>query len=400
MNKLWNVFLAMSKTMLLSIAGVIALLVLMLYQLQSLTPGVSESELATRQSTETIGVIIENPVQAPYKMSVFLTTKVFNSVFGLRLVGALLGVLAVIIFFLLTRQIFDPLVSIATTAMFATSSYFLVMTRSATANVMLLSLWTIVAVGYYIRFGKRKDLGWITAALVLGTSLYVPGMILFLLPLAIWQFPHAKKSFERLHPSIIIITSVIFGILCVPLLVGVIRQPSLWREYLGLPNLIAPVLDMVKHSATAVMSIFVRSPKDPSVWLGRQPILDVFATATFAYGIVALIKQFRLDRFWLIGGILALGVLWVGITANRYGIILLLPFIYLVIGHGLQLLIQQWRSVFPKNPIARYTGVILLVTVIIAAMNFQLHRYFVAWSHSDETKQALQAQLPDTNTRQ
>lgn len=400
MKKMWNVFLAMSRTMLFAILAVIAVIILFLFQLKSLTPGISQAELATYDSARSVSVIVDNPVNAPYKAGVFVSTHVFDSAFGLRFTGAIIGILSVVIFFLLIRQIFDPLVAIATTAMFATSSYLLTMSRSALPSVTLLTLLGIVAIGYYIRFGKRKDLGWIGAAAILGISLYVPGMLLFLLPLAAWQFPQIRKSFERLQPPIIIIASVTFGLLCVPLFVSIVREPALWREYLGIPSGIAPITEMAKYSATAIASLFIMSPKDPSIWLGRQPILDVFATAMFIYGLVAIAKQYRLDRFWLVAGVFLISILWIGFTTNRYGLILLLPFTYLVVGHGLQRLIRQWRSVFPRNPIARYTGAVLLVITIAASVNFQVHRYFVAWPHADETKQALQIQFPDTAIRQ
>ncbi len=386
----------MSRTVLFAVAGVFGVLTLMLYKLQSLTPGLSPAEIATYQNASSLSIITDNMVNAPYKLSVFLSTQIIDSTFGLRLVGAMVGALTIIVFYFLIRSVVGPIVSIAVTAMFASSTLLLVMSRTATAYVMLLSLFIVFASGFYIRFGKRKDVGWIVAAVALGLSLYVPGMIIFILPAVIWQFRNIKKSFERLETPVIVASSVAFGVLCVPLIVSLIRDPNLWRGYLGFPETFASISDMIRHSAAAISSIFVMTPIDSSYWLGRQPVLDVFAVTMFIIGTFALISQYKLDRLWTILGILAIGVAWIGITTNRYGILVLLPFIYVVIGIGVQKLINQWLSVFPKNPIARYTGAALLATAIVVTINFQLHRYFVAWPNNQATKQTFSEAYPGT----
>lgn len=396
MKKLWNLLLAMSRTVLLAILGVVSVAALMLYKLATLLPGLSPAEVTTYQQAQSIGVITDNMVNAPYKLAVFLSTHVFDSIFGLRLAGAGVGIVAILVFYLITTRIFKGYIAVATTAMFATSTLLLVMTRTATENVMLLSLFAIIASGFYVRFGKRKDIGWILAAGVLGLSLYVPGMILFILPALLWQVRHAKKTLERLEAPIIIASAVLFGMLLIPLLVSLVREPSLWRGYIGLPAEIASITEMLRYSGAAISSLFAVSPIDSNYWLGRQPILDVFATTMFVVGGYQLIRQYKLDRLWVIGGIILLGIIWTGVTTNRYGVLMVLPFVYLVVGIGLQHLINTWFAVFPRNPIARYTGAVLLAVAICASINFQSHRFFVAWPNNDATKQTFVEAYPGT----
>lgn len=397
---MWNVFLAMSRPMVLSAVGVLVLLTLMLYQLQSLTPGLSQTELATYDSSRKISSIIDNPVNAPYKISIFISTIIIDNSLGLRIVGAMTGVLAIVLFYIIAIQIYGQLIAVSTSIMLASSTYFLALTRSATGNVMLLSLLVLLSAGAYIRFGKRKDVGWIVAAIVLGLSIYVPGMLVFIIPLAAWQFMHVRKTFERLQPPIIIASSVIFGVLCIPLLVSLIREPSLWRDYLGLPAILAPLNEIIGSIGAAIASLFAVSKANPSIWLGRQPILDVFAAVMFLYGVISLIGKYKLDRLWILVAIFCLGLIWVGIAADPLKLFALLPFIYLVIGFGLQRLVNQWMSVFPKNPIARYVGTALFVIAVATSVNFQLHRYFVAWPNNNETKQVMNHELPTSNSRQ
>lgn len=393
-KKYWNILLATSRAVLLGAASVAALGGLMIYRLSSLTPGISGAEAGTLMSASSLGAIGNNMVNAPYKLAVFLSTQLFDNTFGLRLVNALLGVLAIVIFYLLVRRLYSSLITLATTALFATSSLLLATARQATPHVMLLSVLALIGVGFYLRFGKRSDIGWLLAVFVIGLMLYVPGMAPFIIAAALWQFRQTRFSFEQLKPPVIAIASVMLGLLCAPLIISLIRDPSLWRDYLGLPETFEPFAEMLKYAGTAVMSLFARTPVQPDFWLGRQPILDVFATTMFVYGAFTLLKQYKLDRLWTLGGIFFITIIWIGATTNRLGIILLLPFAYVIVGIGMQQLINKWFSVFPRNPIARWLGGLLLAAAVILSVNFQAYRYFIAWPNNQDTKAAYSLQYP------
>lgn len=394
LNRYLNLFLAMSRATLLTIGALATIAGLMFYRLGRLTPGLSEAEVETYQSVNSLSAIGDNMVNAPYKIVVYVSTHIFSSPFGLRLTGAMLGALAVIIFYLLARRLYSGYISLATTAMFASSSLLLSVARQATPNVMLLSLLALIGTGFYLRFGRRHDLGWILTAAVVGLSLYVPGMVFFIVAAAIWQFRHAHRSFEQLKTPVITTTSAILGILIAPIIISLIRDPGLWRSYLGLPEVFAPVLEMARYAGTAVVSLFAYSPSNPTYWLGRQPVFDIFATVMFIFGSWALFKKYRLDRLWTLGGIFLLTLVWIGITTNRLGIVLLLPFVYIVVGFGMQRLMNQWNSVFPKNPIARIFGGLLLAGAVCLSLNFQAYRYFIAWPNNDATKSAYSQAYP------
>lgn len=395
MKKIWIVLLAMSRTVILACVGIGIVIGLMLFNLEGLTPGLSETEIATYQSASSLSVIGENIVNAPYKLAILFMTSVFDSAFGLRLTGALIGGGSIVIFFLLARRIFELNIAIATSLMFATSSLLLAMSRIATPHVMLLSLLSIIAAGFYLRFSKRTDIGWVLAAFVVGLSLYVPGMVIFVLAAAIWQFKSIRRVLEQIKTPYVIAAAVVFGMLCIPLFVSLVRDISLWRGYIGLPEETVAAIDMLRFIGRNIASLFVFSQAGVTYWLGRQPVLDIFAAVMFVYGIYALIKQHRLERPWMIGGIFLLGLAWTGITTNQYGLLLLLPFVYMVVGFGIQQLANKWFTVFPKNPIARYSGAALIAIAVILSVNFQAHRYFVAWPNHDATKQLYSRQFSD-----
>lgn len=394
MRKTWNIVLAMWRPVLLGFAALIAIVGLMGWQLTSLTPGLSQPEIDTYNATRSAGQIIDNSVNAPYKTAVLIATKMADNTFGLRITGAALGAIAIVLFYLLARKLLSDTAALLATLLFASSNLLLVVSRSATANVMFLSLLAIIGVGYLIRFDKRQALAWILASIVIGASLYVPGLIIFILIAAIWQFRHCRRSFESLTPTIIIAASVLLSLIVAPLVISLIRSPELWREYLGLPSVFATPLEMIKDTLRAASSLFVYSPSNSVYWLGHQPVLDVLASVLFIFGSIRVLQRYKLDRAWLLFGILALTLVWIGITGNLLYLVMILPFIYLIIGFGIQELLGQWMRVFPRNPIARSVGLCLMVVAVALAANFQLRRYFIAWPNNSETKQAFSIPHP------
>ncbi len=68
---------------------------------------------------------------------------------------------------------------------------------------------------------------------------------------------------------------------------------------------------------------------------------------------------------------------------------LLIPVLYIVMANGIAYMLQSWFTVFPRNPVARTLGVVLLTIVVVVSCSYQLQRYFIAWPAAEATKPAL-----------
>jgi hypothetical protein len=77
-----------------------------------------------------------------------------------------------------------------------------------------------------------------------------------------------------------------------------------------------------------------------------------------------------------------LGALGSPITA----IVFLLPFAFSVIAAGIEFMLDEWSSVFPRNPVAKSFSVILLTTTVPFSSYYQLTRFFVVWPQTPETR--------------
>ncbi|MDQ3065175.1 MAG: glycosyltransferase family 39 protein, partial [bacterium] len=365
----WNALVELWYPLVLGGLGLLIALSLMSWRLAGLTPGLSETEIATYNSANSVADIFDNALNGPYKIGIYLSTRVFNNAFGLRIVGALIGVVTIGLFYLIAQKLLIMRNALITTVLFATSSIFLHTTRLASPNVMLLSLLALVAIGAMVRFDKRTDLGWILASIIVALSLYTPGIIIFVIIGALWQLRRVKKSFSNLSSDILIICAVIFSLLLAPLIISIIRDPALGAQLIGIPESLPNIKDFGESLLRIPSSIFAISPDNPVYWLGRQPILDVFSIVMIIYGLISLFRQFRLERLVLFVGIFVLSSIWIAISGNHQAIIILIPFLYLIIGMGIQDFTDIWLAVFPRNPIARYTGLCLLIVAVALTVN-------------------------------
>jgi uncharacterized protein (DUF58 family) len=107
----------------------------------------------------------------------------------------------------------------------------------------------------------------------------------------------------------------------------------------------------------------------------------------FLLGAYSYRKKIRLERSIVYILSVAVSVLLSAINANQLYLLLCLPFMYLMTGEGIYFLLNEWRSVFPRNPIARFVGTLLVSVAVFGACSYHMNRYFLAWINAPETHQ-------------
>jgi hypothetical protein len=338
--------------------------------------------------------IIDNPVNAPVKVGQYIFQKLsLETPLFLRSVSVAVAVLSVWLFYALLLKWHTARVALLGTIMFVTSSWFLHSARLATPNVLLLGLLALISVGHFMRFGENKNQAWLLGAVVAGIALYIPGLVWFLILGLIWQSRRLNEALRVISTPVLCACVGIMVALIAPITIGLIRNPGIWRELLGFAPTFEPPIEILKNIAQVPLSLFWKSPENPVYWLGNLPILDVFAAVMFVLGAYAYWFRFRLDRTRLLMGIFVLGSLWIGISGRHENITLLLPFVYVIIAAGITLMLQQWFTVFPRNPIARGIGAGLLATAILISCTYQVTNYFIAWPNNPTTKSVFQQKL-------
>ncbi|MDB5183000.1 MAG: conserved rane protein of unknown function [Candidatus Saccharibacteria bacterium] len=383
---MWNYIVTMWQPASIFIAGAVIIAGLFAYRIGGLMPGASSVEIQGRNSSISIKSIVNDPVNAPYKSLRFIARHIHNSIGSERLVSSLVAGLSVVLFYLVIRHFCHRYAAVLASIMYATSTSLLSSGRLATSNILLVMLLALLACGYHLRFNQNRTRSWLITSVILGLSLYVPGMIYFIVAGALWQFKTVRKSQRLPKRSLIGISSGILLVIIAPLIFGLIAHPSIWREYLGLSASWPTFTGFLKTLAAVPYGIFIAAPKNPVYRIGKQAVLDIFASAMLIFGCITLFKHYKLDRLVLLLAIFIIAALFTAISGNYENSFILLPFIYFCVAIGIGSLLEQWQKVFPLNPLARILSMSVVAIAVLISVNFQTRRYFIAWPHNTEAR--------------
>jgi len=383
------------RPMAFMLISLFALNALYTYRLGTITPGLAQQEVQTINASKSLDAIVDNPVNAPYKLALWGTSLVTNETFALRLISVAASILVIVLFYRIAKHFFEKFYAMAGTFLFACSSVLMNNGRLAITNIMLLTLFVLIACGYGLRFHQKKALAWLLTALAIGLAIYVPGMLIFILAGSIWQFKRIKSSLADVSPALLVSCFIIFAALIAPIVYSLVSDFSVAKDFVGLPVNFPSPLESLKAMASVPLGVFLIAPENPVLRLGHQPTLDIFAFGMLIMGGYAFIKKHSLDRTRLLAGIGIISVIWVGLTANYEYTLVLLPFMFMLVTGGLYWFGNAWKKVFPNNPLAQGLATTLIIIGILFSATFQLRRYFVAWPNSPATKAAFSEQLKD-----
>ncbi len=372
----------------LAIFGLLLVGGLVFFRLHTLLPQLSGTEVSTRTAASNLRHIVNNPINAPYTLLVYLSLR-FRQLgpFAPRAIGALYGIVILGLFFYILRRWQSVRIAILGTILFGTSSWFLHITRGGTPEVLQFGLLALVAAGLWLRDGRQRRLALFISVVVFAGALYIPGLVWFALLGILWRRQTVLTELRHIKWWMVAIGVLLCGGLVTPLGLAIAHHHQLALSVLGLPSRL-PSLATIGHNLLNIPRfLFIHGPTLPAEWLGRTAILNIFETVMFALGVYAEIRFVQLDRARLLLGILLVSTVLLAL-GGPVTISLLMPFIYLIIAAGVTYLLYEWFRVFPFNPVARSLGLGILVVAIVASAGYQLDRYFIAWAHSPATHAA------------
>jgi hypothetical protein len=311
-----------------------------------------------------------------------------------RLVAACFGTLAVFAFFAIIRPWYGLRVAFVSTLLFATSAGFLHTTRLGTAQILQVSVLAFVAaVLWYRREQNHRVLAGYGIAALLALLWYVPGIVWFEFFGVMLLWYGLQRQLLRTPRVHVAGWGIVFAVVIAPLVLASLRSPHLLLVAAGLPQSIHALIHIAGNALNAVMSIGVRSNGNPLFWVGHAPLFDA---AELVLGVIGayfyLYRQHSVRAIFLIGSV---GISLVLISlGGSVGFASLVPLLYLLVAHGLDHLLGQWLTVFPRNPIARSTGTAILCAMLFFSVLYQVRSYFVAWPHDTATRQTFRLTQP------
>ena len=309
-----------------------------------------------------------------------------QSIFISRAVSILFTLIIIGLFYYVLLNWHGANIALLGTVLFVTSSWFLHFARQATPDILTLSLLATLAYGTWLRKTRRSALVILFGVAIAVGLVYIPGLLWFVIVGGIWQRKSILEPTKNAKLSFFPIV-LLGGLLLVPLILALVRQPALIKTLIGLPAQLPKPYDYLRHTLNVPYQIFFKGPDAPVLWLGRLPLLDLFTAVMSLLGVFAYYKKLKLDRTRMLFGTLLIGTLLVGLR-GPVSIIVLMPYLYFLATAGIAYMLNQWYSVYPRNPLARSLGYGLIIIAIFLASYYNLRNYFVAWPNTPATKQA------------
>lgn len=384
MNKLRVFFSGLWPTLLTTVLGGGLTIFLLGYKLGSMTPGFSPAEVASLQGVGSLRAIAENPMFLPFKIGEYIVIKLgIDLPIVVRGVSAIIGFFCVWGFYLLLKRWYTRRIAILGVLMFLCSTWFLATARSATPTILyVFNILSVIFIGALVHQKKASKTSLLLAAICSALLIYSPGLVWLLIIGVVWQYKGIISLLKQNPIWLWVGALIIFSLLLVPAIYATYLNPSFVLDVLAIPKTIV-LLDMAKRLLIVPMQLFVQGPAE-AYWLSRIPLMDIFTGAMLVVGFYNYYLRFKLPRTQFLLWISVLLIVLIAVL--NIPTVTLLPIVYLLIAAGIALLLQQWLTVFPRNPLARNSGFALLLVAVLMSSWFQISRYFIAWRLNSTTQ--------------
>lgn len=362
------------------------------YRLGSLTPGMSESEVLFVESASSIAEVLQQPLFLLQKIPLaLLNTFDLATILSTRAVTAVFALASAVMFYFIIKQWHTRRIAVIVSLLFVSSSWFLQLGRIASPEIMYVFMpLLLLLLAFRFNTHERKLTGGLLVVAA-ALSLYIPGLVWLVIALKFLFIKRLIKLYKKM--SILMRIGIIAGVLFLlsPLIYAIVKDWQIVLDIFAIPSSFEPI-EWLKRLALIPIFLTAQGPFMPMYNLGRLPLLDVFSVVMVvlgSYWYYFRISLLRTKVLLVMGGVSALLIAFGGIMF----IPMLLPLVFIVIAAGLSLLLQQWFTVFPLNPLARVVGAVLITAAILIVGTYHMQRYFVAWSGSQATHRLFVNQL-------
>jgi hypothetical protein len=373
-------------------------LALYLYRLGSVpTAGLAAEETANIHAASSWHSLLSAPLFLPLNAVRWLFTTAFPAHINAasRVPSILLAVLSIMCLTYIVWRWYKQRTMYFGLAIIATSAWILHIGRIASNDIAYLAAVPLLLATHLLlyEYVEKKIVLYLVAAVFI-SLLYIPGLLWFVLASVIWQHKEIAEALRILSWPQRLLLGLLIVALLAPFIYGLTQNmdASYLLTWLGLPASLPSWQMPLKNLTAAILFIFVRTPADPSKWLGQLALLDAFLATAFIAGLVFYLGHIKAERTRLL---LVYGSLGLLLCAAGGGVTrsILVPVIYLVAIGGIAYILHQWLQVFPRNPLARRLGIGLVCMAVALSCLYNLRHYFVAWPHNSQTRQVYSEHL-------
>jgi len=363
------------------------IVLILTFQLASRPAGLSDTEAAAGSASQDINAILDDPVNAPYKLLQYvLGLTAAGDIFPLRLASIAFGIVGLLCFYWLCRVWFGKAIGLMGAAVIAGTPLFLILARHGSPAVMYFSVIPLMAV--YIwnqRTDSHKDLAFLLLMVSAALALYTPGLVWWLIGAAIIAHSRLKEIFSAASQRAVVSGSFLAVLLLVPLTIGLTRNVGSLKELALIPAQIPYMHDLIINIGRMLAGLFVKAPSDQEWLINGVSILSFAQLALLAFGTYAMWTAAK-GKFLALSGAIILSVILASLNSDASILALGLPALLILVVAGLRFLYIEWRTVFPHNPVAKSLALALMCGVVIVQLLYGLRYGLVAWPQTPSTK--------------
>lgn len=392
LRPLWQSRTRLMPQQLLAALAVAAVALLYMVQLgRFIAPSVTERKLALVNGD--LSNLLSNPVNLPYKLLdlVMLHLPFGSAALRSRLASAIIALLCCGLFYVLARRWYGTRNGILAALLFVPSSWMLHTGRFGAGLIMLTAVVLgLICMASWVSNTEADGKVIVWYAALCAVALTVPAGLWFVLATTLIVRAVIMEHWGQASKRQSLLAGILLLVAIAVIAVAAARDSAVLWQWLGLPAVWPEALVAAKQAVQSLSFSTLRGPFMPEIWLAHTPLLDAATTALFVFGTVFYMRHPGSTRVKLLALFTILSIILIslhGAPALAY----LVPILYLVAATGLAALSHQWLKVFPRNPIARNSAIVLIALLTLVTAVYHTQRYFVAWRHSPDTIEAHRA---------
>lgn len=292
---------------------------------------------------------------------------------------------------LLLRRWFRPNIAVLATVIMITTGQFLYVAQSGTSSItyVLWSVWLLLAATMITTSQRHKRFWKLLFFVVMPLSLYTPLSIYLVLAIcsAGLLHPHVRYVLKRMSRPHLLLFTLLSLMIVAPLGYLVSTHPQLALQLLGAPSTWPPdLLDNVKVLVQQYLNFI-----SPQSGVLMTPFLGLGSIALIALGAWQLFTiRYTARSYTLTAWILLL--IPVLIINPMFTSVTFVPLL-LLLASGLSYLLKSWYDMFPRNPYARFVGVVPLTILVGGLVISGLDRYFDGYRYDPVTASSFNHDL-------
>lgn len=347
--------------------------------------GLSQPEIDMVNTTNHLNVSIDGlaVTNLPFHLLQLFFFKLFGvSLLTIKAPAVLLSAISSIAIFFLLKRWFKPSTTILSLLIMITTGQFLFIGQNATAGILYIfyTALTLLFATLILQKAPRAALWRIGLALTTTFSLFTPYFWYINLGLLIIAFLHPHPRYfliSRKHRTSWALPCVVLCVVGCGLGFLCYKSPALLHNLIGINNLSFDIVANLKTLYYTYIRIF------PSVVSNQvTPIMDVSAMVLIGLGLVRSFQKIASARSFMIWSWLILALALLIFQPHLTPIVIIPLFILLTV--GLESLMNMWYGLFPRNPYARGTGLILISLLIIVMTMGGGFRYIDSYRYFPE----------------